>query len=477
MKKSLIAMVLLAALSLGGVVAAHMTIADTADRVVITQYDLTGDPRAADGLAVHRITELPGQLPMHWDTTFRVNGDAETRYAFRRPELWRESEARLDLYTATFNQGYGGLWEYPITDEDIQLRELCNAVAANTPAGETHTEILHLADYFDVLPLDINYHFHLTDENGDLNHCAIHSEDGRLWGSGMEDSSLEDPRLRFAQALLDSFRFPVPEDFTVEVSISRDEEGSIYDMGCSVLSNDISLQSQSISSRDWIYFIPFALDGESQPLMDYSGTPAGFGLYRLPASDPKDLTLDDLELVLPLDPDLQVTNLDITPDQSVLLLSTREKGRCVLRVLDAADGSLLQTLELDPGEPDSWNAVIAYDGFALLTLNEGYRVLEALPDGTYRPRFLAKPPDMSAYPNLGRWYDFTPAFDGQRLAILRGEGSEYGHMCSFSLMVYDDSGLHYVGHFENSLEAGYGWNEFYDKSVRPVRNGTSIRWE
>ena len=46
MKKSLIAMVLLAALSLGGVIAAHVTIADTADRVVITQYDLTGDPRA-----------------------------------------------------------------------------------------------------------------------------------------------------------------------------------------------------------------------------------------------------------------------------------------------------------------------------------------------------------------------------------------------------------------------------------------------
>ena len=472
MKKSLICVILLAVLSLGGIITAHVTIAATADQVEITQRDLFGDPHAADGLVVNRKAMIQGPRSMHWDTVYPVGGTPETVYTYDEIFIPDRQENRLYINSDTLNQGYSGRWEYPITEPDVFLRELFNDVAENTPAGKTRKEVLNLRDYMEFIPTDIILSFDIPDKQGTLRHININTDEFWRFYRDQDPADARDyPRYQFALELADAFLSPVSEDMTVSISITRDSEGTIVDMECNAEHDYLNISSEAADTGDWIYFTVYGLT-------DYTNTPAGFGVYRLPIRDPAQLTLDDLDLVLSLDSTEQdYLSLAATPEQDRVLLTTRENGHVVLRILDSSSGDLLQALELDTIQDDDWPSVIPYDGFAVLYHPNGRRVLEELPDGTYRPRFMAEDPDPEAFPELDRWYDSGDlAFDGQRLAVFRGDSSQYEGGCGFGLLVYDETGLIYVGQFSHSLDAGMGWEEYYDSIVHPFRHDSCIHW-
>ena len=136
-------------------------------------------------------------------------------------------------------------------------------VAERTENGETRTETLRLADYYDYYPITVE--LYLPDQEG---RSYVYT----TWAE--------------CQALADYFRLKVPEDLMVEVSVTKDEYGQVSN----VESNDVGNQRFWFDCRSVVVengvCLSIAVESENMDVPDnLVACRDGFGLYFIPFSE------------------------------------------------------------------------------------------------------------------------------------------------------------------------------------------------
>lgn len=426
MKKTLTILALLAVLSAGAVAACHGWVNAARARVEIGEIIQAGDRADAEGLTVRYQTATQDGLLL-WDTTFALGGDlapeSEFHFTSERGILpWQEGD-RVDLNVASgdFTSGGGGIltdsyWER----SSRMLLEPARDVAGRTAAGESRTETVRLADYYDFYPLDFSVSMDVEiDGRRDWAHWSIYQVDEE------EFHKLE----RY-------FRIPVPANCMMTVTVEKDEDGAVDQITSSTSAWE---EDHSYLSGMWSAFglvsekgVYLLVDGGDSPLAVQKG------IHFIPiagrmsdgAGLPNQLRLDfdNIRLLHPVESG-ELMEFRWSGDESQMMVYTRDNGKLLLTVVDTATGQVDQCLELldwpDPEDPEEWTGLTVSDDGALHAAElsggpfvalreEGRRCVPVLYNSDANARSLAIDSQGSRL-----------AWDGERLAIAYG-GSGYG---------------------------------------------------
>lgn len=449
MRKSLIALLLLAALSAGGFAAAHAALLSRRDNVTITQEVLYGDVSAADGL---ELTIPVNYNDMQfWTTTYAPGSSPAVGTEYEIEPLGK----RVRHGTIT----YGGLrllndWHFRFVpgQEPPQpsLYAAYQELYESTAPGEEQQKLIRPADYCAYYPLSFRF---------DLPQYHYRWDPGDYRQPEAEITPI-------IQALRDFFRIPVQpaETWNVHLERSASASGTLSSWGSSYGPDDhiFEFDTACAMTEDACYLAFDAHDYDGKTV-DTSLIPGGYGIYRLPLdqehikhNDLSGIKADELEMVYAMDPRHTLYDLTLSPDGRRLLLHTREDGNYVLTVIDPATMEQVRRFEV----PTAEGRFVLYpqDGFFAVQTDPNLLSVFA-PDGSGEYGLALT---TEVCPEGGPVFspsdhfrlDTAPmAWDGERLAIFAQQyaTSLYCEL-SFLLGVYDAGGTAYLGSYRNSLE-------------------------
>ena len=437
--KRLPTLILLLAILSGGILAGTaIVVQGAADHVTVTAETLSGTPSAAEGLEL----SLPVycQSATLWDLTVPAARPEDTRtdfsfspfglrnadltlFSFFNPYPMRRSISvepdplRIEIPTRAFS--------VPNVNSSYQWIEAVQMVADETPIGETHTRQLHLAEVYDSWPMEV-----YLDGNG-------------IWF---------DP---VGQSFEDYFSIPIPQDYIVTITITKNEQGQVTSVECDD-GYPLDCTCNYIQLRDAILFT-FTIqyhnyDANTHNLADGSAIPGGWGVYRLTTNEDK--TEGKLETLFSL-PQGSMVHRFWAKDDAIFLL-TSEDQQLRLRQF-SPDMELLDTIDLLPTEgTNSFYAMWEGDGyFVPIVKPEGpgeYRfAVVAQSGGDWEPDFSGscalQQDAVQLFFNAERVLGVDYA-DG-RLAICSTTSD--APIPSFWLAIYDQDGLAYLGRYTTSL--------------------------
>ena len=397
--------------------------------VLIDADTLSGDPAAAEGIAVQVRAGCGGHL--FWDTACRAgkNPSTQTDFSFSGAER-RETRPRspsLSLYVSC-DGGVSGSDIDLLSDDQWGLTvRPAAALAERTAPGEKRTETLSLHDYYDVYPLFLDL---------SLPDCAY---------NGTEE---------LQKAVRDYFQFPVPEDHFVQVTVQKDGGGSVSNVEISSVGGTGTLSTASVVTESGC-FLAFSGSFTDRASLDFSRVPGGYGLYYLPLekSQSQDcivtLTAGAITRVFPIDEKAsEVYALAASADGEELFLFTREAEAFWLTVLDASGTRQLQKFSFMPAGEGSifWNQWF-YPEFMVIQTGEGnFALIRSDGEGGYETAFTCDAGE-DGFKLLG--HDAVFAYDGVRLAAATPQ--DYS-LCSFYLSVFEEGRLAYAGLYRHSLD-------------------------
>ena len=488
MKKRMYLMLLMLLLSIGGIVYSAAALSRAQTQVELYPTTLAGDPKAARGLSLHYGAGCNEKLL--WETDYAIGGEPESSFSFdrdrvqypaRHPISYRGADLRFDGLSFIAS----GFPSRPEEAEDNYwgaMTPLILDVAERTAPGTEHREVLRLGDYLDSYPLNASLTFY-----GEYMPLL----------SLLPPEGYEEALSRFSGA----FSFPISEEHCVAAAVIRNSDGSyeefeistalpetvgdVQDLpwmgdasagqathteGVSIQEEPVSIHTVSTEYRDfshtaegetadfqWIYFVVEARDKEGK-LLDYSRTPGGYALYRIPLSGGKQdpmTSVERLETVTALDPETEVLALEISHDQNELYMITGTETDAVLHILDAATGREEQSFPTVLSE-NRWYHIETGEDFVLICADWSLRLYRREADGTYTEAIAA---DLE----VGT-YDFVlngcldVSYDGERLALVYEAADRWIHQdtywsfdVGFNVLVCDSQGLRYAGSFDHSL--------------------------
>ncbi len=425
MKKSLIALAVLLVLAIAGIAAGFRYADDGKDQVTVTEKTILGDPAMAQGLTLETRYSYDNQI--FWHTVCPVSAEPQPETEFRfysaQQHTAGEVEDFLYLYAGNCSFGMSGSidleWEKENARIDGAMILPVLDVAGRTAAGETRTETLSLRDYYDWFPI-----------------CM----DGTL----MLDIQNED---EWAKKLNRLFPVPVPESLQVEVTVSRAENGTVYEVNCQdTTDTPVWLSAECVVMEDAVYLLPTGN-------VDFGHLPLGYGVYRIPREavsyrvSETVLDLDQAENVFAVDPaQSQAVRLLRGLDERELLVLEDSTG--ILTVLDAAQGEVRQRLDLGQ---TTGATVWRHENLLILAfgLYEEKAQLQVWQreNGAY---YLWLKTDMVPMNGNNAYMAPVFAFDGQRLAMAAGLRTYQG--VSHRAVVYDRTGAIYAGDYTYSCD-------------------------
>lgn len=425
MKKSLIALTVLLVLAIAGIAAGFRYADDWKDQVTVTEQTILGDPTMAQGLILETRYSYDNQI--FWHTVCPVSAEPQPETEFRFYSIQQhtvgEMEDFLYLYAGNYSFGMSGSidleWEKENARIDGAMILPVLDVADRTAAGEIRTETLSLRDYYDWFPI-----------------CM----DGTLiLGIQNEDE--------WAKKLNRLFPVPVPENLQVEVTVSRAENGTVYEVNCQdTTDTPVWLSAECVVMEDAVYLLPTGN-------VDFSHLPLGYGVYRIPREavsyrvSETVLDLDQAENVFAVDPaQSQAARLLRGLDEGELLVLEDSTG--ILTVLDAAQGEVRQRLDLGQ---TTGATVWRHENLLILAfgLYEEKAQLQVWQreNGAY---YLWLKTDMVPMNGNNAYMAPVFAFDGQRLAMAAGLRTYQG--VSHRAVVYDRTGAIYAGDYTYSCD-------------------------
>lgn len=462
MKRMLIFLLVLLLAAAGLLTAGAGYLTSTEDDITLTHNLIAGDPAAAEGVTL----TLPAgdqRSQTCWETTVdlgTVELAPKTEFTFYpKGKTWEnDPQPRVDIYTGSTSFGMsstGGIDFSEYTGEgeedpgrlyDATMMVLPAAdVAERTENGETRTETLRLADYYDYYPMTVE--LYLPDQEGRSHVYATWAE---------------------CQALTDYFGLRVPEDLMVEVSVTKDELGQVNN----VETNDTEDQRfwfdcQALVVEDGIC-VSISVESENIDVPeDLVACRDGFGLYFIPFSE--ELKTDYEQG----DPVFNLENIrmfcPLAQGSSPLLLNREAEGQVLLYARE--DGALkLSVFDVDTWQCVQWESIFplgAEDYYSLLGSGEGFMVMYRSDDGFFQvveEQDGVYTPALSGTWDRGEgyvdewWHDTACAYDGERLVLsgITGNGN-----CSLWVQVYDETDLTYGARIDHSLDREDAWN-FYE---------------
>lgn len=495
MRKSFTIFLLLLILSGSLLTVAHHRVSQLQDDIVITETTLAGDPAAADGLTVTLDTALRNQL--FWHTVYRAGCDPapESTFTFSPTYVsyssYDSDYVYLDIGNINFSisspisldEWSDDYVQLSSGSDPVMIRPLLD-VAERTLPGETRTEAVRLRDYYQYYMVQL--HFKAT--------AASASESVSV---GPKTSLTQEDILN----LNEYFRILIPEDVQMEVSISKNDEGTIYhasmismntmtddsdaagdfsgdssdDSGetssAAAASTTFLLQSGGLVTEEGFYLV-FRADSEDAT-QAFSEIADGYGVYFIPIRQTEEdgfrLSTDQIQNICPLDPESsQAIGILESQDGTKLLVFTSEQDSLVLTVLDRETWEPLQRLSL----PDGGILTVQQDDDILILYlwdENGYRLTALTNRDGYYHLWLDTP--MTEADSIYLYGHTGFCFDGQRLAL--AYQTPYGDSASLCLMVYGQDGLLYAGQY---LHSGDQINpkmqnlNWYDGSL-------TLRWE
>lgn len=441
MKQRLIAFAALLILAVCALAAVTVWLVPQTRQVHYTVAEASGDAAAAEGLHIDLSYDVDGHLL--WKTAIDAAAPSEAETTFAFSPLEQDTDPLYQVYSQDSevfisSPLFTRLDYFRLSTMEDELADLGQtalprdllALGADLAPGEEVTKVYALRDYWAFLPLS-------------------------LW---LPQSS---QYYRELDALAQrTFPIPVPETLTAEATVTMRRDGSL-EVRFSPLSMDYSQSelTDGVVLEDKVYLV-FSQD-KTEPALDYSRFPDGYGVYRMPLTADSSGLPPRLENFFPLDLEMvEAASLKKSPVPGQLLLFTLEAGRLYLTVLGTDSGQALQRLSL-PGAA----LPVAYTGenvLLLLTEEEQAYSLTALAlEGRQFSLFLTCPCDET----LPGARFLHSAFDGTRLAV--ADFSRYLGP-SFSLWIYGQDGLLYAGQYLSDIATA---------SDPPRPNAASCRWD
>ncbi len=419
------------------------------DQVLFTEEPLSGSPSAADGLTIRYHSTFHEQH--YWDSEFTLPAyqDAHTDYSYRPDGRPLPDDPKEPLIIDNqVSQGY-----VTVPSELEEPYQSLYRLAARQPDTEV-MQTFSLAEYVDHYPLTFCFSF------------SNLSQESLVYDSGFTyPGYLDIPHADTLAPLAHAFPIPVPAEETFTWSMIADGDGNIRCFDFNPTANqrpaDASpvpsafyrMQCFSVRADDTIYF---CINSKSQSgrVMDFSQLPLGYGLYALPLrpidDNPKWLPVsEELSMIHPLDPNMDLISLSLSPDGQQLLLFAVENGSYTVTVLDLS-GTVLQTLPVAPCADGLMGGELVDCGdylVALLKDADRLAVLSRTADGSLQLDFTCPfHPDSWQDSDL-TLSDAALAYDGTRLALAYpSPGSR-----QFFVDVYTADGLACSAKYSTSL--------------------------
>lgn len=332
MRYTLCALVLSGTLALTGLCAAHHTLTEAQEQVLLTETTRLGDPTAALGASVELRSAVLDW--MQWDTRWTVGQEPQTQFTFL-PEA--SPSRRTDQDSVTLDW-LGATSCNNMDSTSLQLGWLRKPLAdlpRPTPEQPKVERTVPVAQYLNFYDLE----------------TAV-----QLAGKTIRELDTDSDNIptvsaaRFLYDLEQAFSFPVRPDHKVKLTLQLEENGLTSLTAADVEGTNVQISTWSDSANGFIYFIPEARTPDGQ-LWDYSHT-AGYGIYRLPISG--SLSIEDLELVSPLRENQKILHLSALSDNSALVLLTEEEPRPTLHFLDGKTGQEIQAITLEDSLDTGW---------------------------------------------------------------------------------------------------------------------------
>ncbi len=316
MKRWRILTLLLAVLAAGGLLAAGLYVSAAGRNVVYDETILQGEEGDFAGVVVQAKSRMRNEVL--WETAYHPGGEAESTVKYGVSD-WEPMDyppfLRSDCH----------LLNGPEFRNEGEADALVQNVAAGVPVGETRETVIRAADWYEGFPLRLEL-------DGVLLQTELH--------------------------------IPVPEDFMVRVTVSRqDPERYSFTIreatGAGPTMNACSAgYEEGGTARCW-----FALDTGK---LDTDALPGGGGVFY---TDSRALTIT---CAWPLPAGTRVDDLWLAEDQSTLYVLHTLDGTHTLTALDIEDMAVLQEINLP----------IAAEAALEPTIRDGETVLLPATDGT-----------------------------------------------------------------------------------------------
>lgn len=473
MKKWLILILLPLAASLTLIPAVHQAVNAQRDQVIIYREVLAGDPAAGEGVELTFHDSQQSQL--FWDSVLRLGAaepEADTTFRFypvkRQDWSWDSRVVEMSFFSGDYQDVYSA-------SGDNSLRAVLDRpardVISRAKPGESRTEQVAVADYYEYLPVYLHLSGHMAEDI---------FVDAYYWNDGDEE---QDVLARYLNVV-------PPEDWRLDVEVLVDQDGSV-----AVSSRSSALPSLTLwaeVTRRGLYFCVAADSPEILRCRD------GVGLYFVPFRETGEtvtrtdgsvrtqlqvVKLDQAAaaVLFPYDPyETVCLSMDQAEDGKELLLYVREGDELALYVVDGETGGQLQRLTLLEGleEEAGVEAMLPVEtGGAVAVLRDGSFALVTKEENDYR---LALTGRLAAGSREdGGWYagdssyalihnDPVLAWDGRRLVWAATVAGRYNLHLGFLAAVYDTGGQAYLGRYTTSRGNSGDWRYYSQWDLNPI---------
>ncbi|MCM1026413.1 MAG: hypothetical protein NC432_08240 [Roseburia sp.] len=197
------------------------------EAVQITEISLFGDPGEASGIRLEYGVQWSRKLL--WDTVY-LTGSGETESAFSfssEGEPWEQRQREGVDWMGVGGWGTSSSSPGGVDLDEVYFSAMVKAAASRVAPGETRSEEIRLADYYDYYP------FYLTVESERRN---------LFWGYYYESAT-------GADSLAGQVGLPVSERDRVMITITKDEGGNCLEVSSRLIMDEDEAENET-GSRD-----------------------------------------------------------------------------------------------------------------------------------------------------------------------------------------------------------------------------------
>lgn len=464
MKKGLVLVAVVGLVVFAGLIYGINMILDQSDDAVITCQVLEGDADAAEGISFRMCNQLQDEL--FWDSyiTLHENAkDVEVHTVFE--DKWEQRSDNVNYFSSSlyddgiriFMMGNYIMWNGGNIDFSaisnnssvLVTKEEFEAASERTKPGETYTEKIQL--------------------NNLISHYDIHFEPNLSSGSYLVAGSNETAE--------NFFDIQIPDSHMYKISITKDADGRIVQVGCG--SESLAFQDCGVQTSDGLYFSFYGI--KENELMDLT-MGCGNGIFCIPLRPVTEengsayvpettIFYNQIANVFPL-PEKNCYPLEILTDEAEenLFLLTSENKKAVLRIIDKETMTEKQKLELM-----DFNGILGHNGYEqqmdlrekklIIILSDNTFCYVDEENGVYEKRIVA---NLGEGPGMNREKLYDMVYQDGRLVLLIAKGQSFSSEAYLYIM--SQKGVEYKGHFTTSFDyENGGFGGIYLREEEPLK--------
>ncbi len=475
MAKNILAFFLCFTLILSFYVYSYTQINEKKTDVTIEKNIVYGDEAYAKGVGIEIPSSYNGLLKWNTKYTIGENSEPETTFEFNKKYQYKEieTEGYLNLYSSLggrYITSTGIEAKKAISETDGIERAYFELVQQAQPYVE-ESKVIRVKDYCDYYPLSF-----------DLS-CADTSFQYYY------DDFSSNYELKLKEYFESYFKIPVLENERIEIYVTVNDDGMIFQSGSSSTPSDgyyesFELYTDSAEKNGDIYFI-FNNRTSENNLIDTSEIKDGFGIYRFkkPEIKNEELILSDIEMVYAIDVRDEPVTISFSADKTKLYLTKKaENGELWFSVIDAESYELIEEIQIFNRKNFTAYVMHITEDFLLLEIGADrfnystetfYTVISIDENGKYEQE-ITVPVYNEAYDTYF-YIDYSDAkWDGERLYYIKPFEDSFNEeptitdtYCGVTICIYDKDGIQFAGKYDLSLSTGKGKYEGSDYYVKP----------